>query len=111
MKIVDENASQFGIETIQQLVWNQMFLDRFQTMLSKDFVSLNQPFLGFLTSVITAENFPRLLQFFSYTTSQLTRAKIALLVGEILQTGKAKDLLQKLIEKQGNLARSISFST
>lgn len=111
--IMEKNSDNFTLETLQEILWNPMYFDQFQAILAQDFPKINQPFRTLILSFINPQNFSSLLQLFKFTSSYLIQAKLSVVIGEVLQTGIAKDCINALIQNLGiekHLQCILSFS-
>jgi hypothetical protein len=116
ISIVQANQSQFSVESLKQVIWSGMYLDSFQDLLIESGDERTRSFNQLFLSAITTESFPKLLTCLRETNSLETQAKVrryiynscltnthvqlAAIVAEILQSSKAKDILDSLVVKQ-----------
>jgi len=101
-EIIRGNSKNFTLEHLAQVFSSGMFLDRLQDLFAEqmkedDDNSAARTYFQYFLNVITPDNFPQLLQFYERFKSPLIHAKISAFVSEVLQSSRAKVLLEKLI--------------
>ena len=107
------------IEHLSKIISSDIFLDKFQDFLSENMKEEDEGiqrtyFQSFLNG-INSDNFYQVLSLFETYGSRLFHAKIALFVSEVLQSAKAKPIVEKYtsendLKNLSLIAYSMTFS-
>eukprot|EP00003_Mantamonas_plastica_P025798 TRINITY_DN5137_c0_g1_i1.p1 TRINITY_DN5137_c0_g1~~TRINITY_DN5137_c0_g1_i1.p1 ORF type:complete len:1062 (+),score=341.53 TRINITY_DN5137_c0_g1_i1:875-4060(+) len=98
-KTVVGEAEEITVETIERIVEVPMYLDHFQQFLQSTDESDDEAeytYMQTLAASVTTENVHSLLGLFDIHKDKLIRAKLATFVMEIMQTCRAKHMLEEL---------------
>eukprot|EP00026_Physarum_polycephalum_P002876 Phypoly_transcript_02885.p1 GENE.Phypoly_transcript_02885~~Phypoly_transcript_02885.p1 ORF type:complete len:652 (+),score=124.85 Phypoly_transcript_02885:125-2080(+) len=104
-------ASKFDIGVLSDILAGDMYLDKFQDLLSENCQEEEdgsvKTYLQVFLNCITPENFPELLSLFEKHESRLLHAKLAAFIIETTQSTKGKQLCECLIVNRD--VSSLSF--
>ncbi|KAJ3431347.1 sca1 complex scaffold protein scaa [Anaeramoeba flamelloides] len=106
----------FGIEELIQILLNKQLLEEFQNLFIKDQTkkekkTQEKPYSEFFFSIITENNFDRILSLFNETNNKNVHAKVAYFVTQLLNSENGTKLMVQCL-KRANLQQlySINYS-